>query len=711
MASRRARSTADSRSHNSSKLPHHLVSSRYLFFGGKGGVGKTTAATATAIFLLSQSKSEDILLFSTDPAHSLADSLSKSVGNRLVKVRTNGRAALYAFEMDSGTALEEFRSQHGKILAEIAERGTFLDEADINELLNLSLPGLDEVMALFELSELDRSARYKHIVIDTAPSGHTSRLLRLPEVFTRMVGALDRMSDKHRYIMAQFARRRVVADEVDLFLRDLSERIERVRSLLFDPSQSSFALVSIPESMSVSETERYYESLKADGIPVRDLIINKVEETHGRCGFCKARVETQKPWIDKLSKLSKELTIHLVPLYPHDVRGFKDLELIGERIWTSAKHRKSPTPRAKPERKKAPLGVSDFPLGQRRISIFGGKGGVGKTTAAAAYSLSLAKKQPSKRVLLFSTDPAHSLSDSLAEEIGPHKKKVAGIANLDAMEIDPGEWFAQLKQKYRTWIDDLFESLSRSSKLEIKFDREAMRELVELAPPGIDEIAALGRISELVDEQLYDFIVLDTAPTGHLVRFLELPQIALSWVRTFIKLLLKYQHIVHAPHIAEELVALSKSIKRVLALLTDPKECEFVGVAIPEYMSLEETLDLAKALKKLEIPMQAILVNNVITSEAADGCEFCEARRKEQQLVVQALSRKLESSIRIFIAPQQGLEIRGPKSLGMHFNNWHLVESKRNAPKKLRARVGALKNGSKSKLTNGRKRKQKIATG
>ncbi len=709
MTSRRARSTVDSRSPNTSKLPLHLLSSRYLFFGGKGGVGKTTAATATAIFLLNHSKSDDILLFSTDPAHSLADSLLKSIGNRLVKVKQNGRAALYAFEMDSASALEEFRSKHGKILAEIAERGTFLDEADINELLNLSLPGLDEVMALFELSELDRSARYKHIVIDTAPSGHTSRLLRLPEVFTRMVGALDRMSDKHRYIMAQFARRRVVADEVDLFLQDLSERIERVRSLLFEPGQSSFALVSIPESMSVSETQRYYESLKADGIPVRDLIINKVEVTHGRCDFCRARVETQRPWIDKLTKLGKELTIHLVPLYPHDVRGIEDLELIGKRIWTPAKG-KSKTARAAPVRKKTPLGVSDFPLGQRRISIFGGKGGVGKTTAAAAYSLSLAKNQSNKRVLLFSTDPAHSLSDSLAEEIGPHRRKVGGVQNLDAMEIDPGEWFAELKRKYRTWIDDLFESLSRSSKLEIKFDREAMRELVELAPPGIDEIAALGKISELVDEQLYDYIVLDTAPTGHLVRFLELPQVALSWVRTFIKLLLKYQHIVHAPHIAEELVALSKSIKRVLTLLTDPNECEFIGVAIPEYMSLEETVDLANALKELEIPMRAILVNNVVTSEAADRCEFCRARHKEQQLVLEKLKKKLESSIQIYLAPQHGQEIRGTKSLAMHFSYWHLLDNKRNTPKKLRTRVGAVKNGGKSKLKNGRKRQQNIAT-
>ena len=205
------------------------MNARYLFFGGKGGVGKTTAASATALYLLNKlKKDESILLFSTDPAHSLSDSLDVKVGNRLVEVKQHRGARLFAYEMDASLALERFRAEHGKVLAEIAERGTLLDEDDINELLSLSLPGMDEVMSLFELSELDREGAYAHIVVDTAPSGHTSRLLRLPEVFDRMVKALDLMGDKHRYIVAHFARRRPVADEVDLFLQDLSRRIEAV---------------------------------------------------------------------------------------------------------------------------------------------------------------------------------------------------------------------------------------------------------------------------------------------------------------------------------------------------------------------------------------------------------------------------------------------------------------------------------------------------
>ena len=202
--------------------------------------------------------------------------------------------------------------------------------------------------------------------------------------------------------------------------------------------------------------------------------------------------------------------------------------------------------------------------------------------------------------------------------------------------------------------------------MEIKFDREAMRELVELTPPGIDEIAALGTISDLLDEERYHTIILDTAPTGHLIRFLELPQVALSWIRTFMKLLLKYQNVLKATQVAEELVALSKSIKKVLALLTNAEKCEFVGVAIPERMSLEETVDLAKSLKKLDVPLGKLLLNGVVPPI---GCRFCRARCRMQDEVIAQFRRRLRG-IDVYLAPQQPHEIRGAPDLRDHFAAW-----------------------------------------
>jgi arsenite-transporting ATPase len=321
--------------------------------------------------------------------------------------------------------------------------------------------------------------------------------------------------------------------------------------------------------------------------------------------------------------------------------------------------------------------AKEFPLISKQIVIFGGKGGVGKTTAAAAFALALARADRKKKLLIFSTDPAHSLSDSFGEEIGREKTGVGGNENLDAMEIDPGEWFEDLKQRYRSWTDELFDTLSGGSRMEIKFDREAMRELVELTPPGIDEIAALGTISDLLDDARYDSLILDTAPTGHLIRFLELPQVALSWIRTFMKLLLKYQNVVKATQVAEELVALSKSIKRVVALLTDSERCEFVGVAIPERMSLEETIDLAKAIEKLDVPMEKLLINGMMPETAAAKCDFCNSRRRMQDDVIREFRRSFKSRpVELFTAQQQPHEIVGVKALLGHFQTWDRVQSR-----------------------------------
>jgi arsenite-transporting ATPase len=723
--SRNNSSTNSRASSSAATLPEDFPRTRYIFFGGKGGVGKTTTAAATALALLDAARDgERVLLFSTDPAHSLSDSLGAEVGDRTAEVARRGTGddapRLLAREMDAALALEEFKQKHRAVLAEIADRGTMLDEADINDLLDLSLPGMDEVMALFELSEVERAGAFARIVVDTAPSGHTSRMLRLPGVFARWVGALDVMSEKHRYMVAHFAGRgRVREDEVDLFLRDLAARVEAVRSMLFDPERASFVLVTIPEAMAFEETTRYYKTLLDEGAPVTDIVVNRVEREHGDCAFCRARISMQSRWLDALERGFKTLRPHRVPLFPAEVRGHEDLREFARAVWQNSDGTKKArdeesTGRRKYGTKKARAGASmragehsvfrtvsptlpispaltlpvspslpippslrhpiptseRFPLEPKRLVIFGGKGGVGKTTAAASYALAIAEADESARVLLFSTDPAHSLSDSFGEAVGELKRGAAGLRNLDAMEIDPAARFEDLKERYRRWTDELFESLTGGSRWEVQFDREAMRELVALAPPGIDEIAALSTVSDLLDESAYDTIVLDTAPTGHLLRFLELPGVALAWVRTFIKLLLKYKNVVRWGGVAEELVALSKSIKRVAALLTDAEACEFVGVAIPERMSLEETVRLAANLERLHVPVRSLLVNNVLTEEAARACDFCAARRRGQTTVVEEFRRRLAPGVSIFIAPQQPDEVRGRERLRLHFESW-----------------------------------------
>src|SRR5919199_5238283 len=330
-----------------SPLPADFPATRYIFFGGKGGTGKTTAAAATALALLDSAREGSrVLLFSTDPAHSLSDSLGVEVGDRTAEVARRGAGEsaprLFAREMDAARALDEFKEKHRAVLAEIADRGTILDEADINDLLDLSLPGMDEVMALFELSEVERAGEFARVVVDTAPSGHTTRMLRLPEVFARWVGALDVMSEKHRYMLAHFVRARAAReDEVDLFLRELAERVESVRAMLFDGSNASFVLVTIPEALAFEESARYFQTLREEGVPVTDLVVNRVERGHGRCPFCRARGRMQERWLGALEREFKTLRLRRVPLFPAEVRGPAALREFARAVWNGG----SPTVR------------------------------------------------------------------------------------------------------------------------------------------------------------------------------------------------------------------------------------------------------------------------------------------------------------------------------------------------------------------------------
>ena len=154
----------------------------------KGGVGKTTCAASAALYLARQHADRSFLLVSTDPAHSLADSFA---GSALLE-------NLVLCELDPQESLARFKARHDKHLRTIALRGTFLDETDVTQLLNLSMPGLDEIMALLEIATWVKENRYACIVVDTAPAGHTLRLLGLPLIMRQWVATLDTMLAKHR---------------------------------------------------------------------------------------------------------------------------------------------------------------------------------------------------------------------------------------------------------------------------------------------------------------------------------------------------------------------------------------------------------------------------------------------------------------------------------------------------------------------------------
>jgi len=647
---------------------------KLILFGGKGGVGKTTAAAATALYWAGQvsggteHRERKILLISTDPAHSLSDSFDQPIGDEIKQIA--GVPGLFALEMDASRRMEDFKREHGETLKTIADRGTYFDGEDISTLFDLSLPGLDELIAVIQVADIVRESWYDLVILDTAPTGHTLRLLALPQLMEDWIRVLDLMLEKHRYMVATMGRQRYRPDETDAFLAHMSADLKRLRALLCNQSATEFVPVTIPEAMSIEETTRLLEGLKQLHIHVRTVIVNRVAPqttdsppggaSPQPCPFCEARRVAQQPYLEEIERRFPAWELVRVPLLPWEVRGQKALEryaqAMGGTEHRSTEHRLvcEPLPRwSVPTSPQPPCRYrTPWQMQHRQLILFGGKGGVGKTTIAAATAIHLARGSEGKKTLLFSTDPAHSLSDSLNQPIGNRLTPVAGVEGLFALEMEAAKLMEELKQVYVAEINEVFDGFLGQS-FDTPFDRQVMEELVTLTPPGLDELMALMKIMDLMDEGAFDLYVLDLAPTGHALRFLEMPGLVRQWFMAFFRLLLKYRGMVRLTQVAELLLEKSKQLRRVEQLLTNSERCQFVAVTIPEAMAVLETTRLLHRLTKLSADCQWIVVNMLVPSTA---CTFCTTIRDEQQQHLDELSTLAPGLIQVPLFPH---EIRG----------------------------------------------------
>jgi arsenite-transporting ATPase len=615
-----------------------------LIFGGKGGVGKTTCATATALHLAKYSPQLSFLLVSTDPAHSLADSLAGLIPPRNLQV----------LELDASEYLAAFKKKHGDQLREIAAQGTFLSAEEINRFLDLSLPGLDELMAFLEISAWVESRRYDEILVDTAPSGHTLRLLAMPEFFRKWLDMLDALLAKHRYMKWAFAHSRQ-RDELDAFLEDLGALVKRMQTLLLDPGRCLFIPIMLAEAMSVQETVTIVREVRRLKLPITDIVINRLYPENP-CAVCAdERVRQSQVLHHLLSEtLLSRFALWLVPLYAEEVRGQQALESFwdqvarltqaSQRVRNAARHLALRVEASAPE-----------PSPESRCLIFAGKGGVGKTTLACATALHLAENHRGKRVLLFSTGPAHGLSSCLERDVDSRPRTL--ISGLSAMEIDSQAEFEALKKQYAADVEKFLRSLSH--ELDFVFDREVLERTLDLSPPGLDEVMGLTRVMALLASGDYDVLVLDSAATGHLVRLLELPEIIDQWLKVFFDLFLKYQQVFRLTRFSQELVAVSKNLKKFRALLSNPAEASLFAVSIPTDMAYEETRDLAAACERLQIEVAGLFLNLVTPPSE---CALCSVLCRRESVVRNKFRRSLADK-GMTVVYRRG-ELRGLERLG-----------------------------------------------
>jgi arsenite/tail-anchored protein-transporting ATPase len=630
---------------------------RLLLFGGKGGVGKTTCAAAAALRLAARRPRERFLLVSADPAHSLQDSLAGTAPPPNLKV----------LELDAQQCLEAFRAAHGQKLQEIATAGTFLDDEDVRQFLSLSLPGLDELMAFLEISDWVESGQYACVVVDTAPSGHTLRLLEMPAQLRKWLAMLDALLAKRRYLRRVFGRS-VEPDHLDLFVREWSATLGRMSALFSDGVRCQFVPVTLAEPLSVRETAALLKKLHQGHIPVTDLVVNQLHPP-GACVTCAAAHAQEQEQMGRLWSPAGQPALWAIGLFGEEVRGAGPLD----RFWDNARLVEKvsdpvPGPAAAPCCPVAEPAV--LPTLEHQVILFAGKGGVGKTTLACATAVRLAHDFPEKRILLFSTDPAHSLSACLEIPVGPQPVRVLG--RLSAMEIDAHAEFRVLQAGYADDVERFLHAVS--SHFDLTFDRVVLEKLMDLAPPGLDEVMALTRMLDLLSHRRYDLFVLDSAATGHFIRLMELPALIDAWLKTFFNVLLKYEGVIELPRFADQLVELSKNLKQFRKLARDAARTVLYAVSIPTQMALEETRDLLSACERLEIPVPAIFLN-LLTPSA--GCALCQALRKRERCAVDSFQQAFPGKAQVLVYRQEhpaGLERLAQLAKGLYHQSQELTE-------------------------------------
>jgi arsenite-transporting ATPase len=293
----------------------------------------------------------------------------------------------------------------------------------------------------------------------------------------------------------------------------------------------------------------------------------------------------------------------------------------------------------------------------KRFLLFGGKGGVGKTSCAAATSIWAAAQ--GYDVLVISTDPAHSLGVILEQKIGPEVKTVEGVENLSALEIDPKVALKQIQG-----------DLTKTEEKTLSFPGlDSIGDFDMGAAPGADEALAFAKVLEYIERPEHELIVFDTAPTGHTLRLLSLPDVLNSWLGKLIKLRYSMGRVWgglkgmigrggdEKDDSIEVLQRLKKTVEKAKEQLSNKSVTSFVPVMIPEAMAVEQTEMLLTALYEYEIPVEHIIVNMIFPEEVS--CRFCKARRQMQSQHLTRIRHIYSDQFKVTELPLLDTEVRG----------------------------------------------------
>jgi arsenite-transporting ATPase len=590
----------------------------YMFFSGKGGVGKTTMASATAIHYANEGKK--VLIVTTDPASNLGDVFEYQIGHKITPI--NGVQNLYAMEIEPDAATREYKERiigpfrevmPGDIIASLEEQ--------FNSPCTTEIASFDRFVDFMETDE------YDVVIFDTAPTGHTIRLLGLPVDWSKHIEESAKGSGQTCLGPVQA-------------IQESKNKYDRATALLRDPGKTTFAFVMRPEELSLYETVRAMEELVAIGITSARIIVNGVlPKEVCDIEFFKKKYEAQQKIIRQTDEIFNGPKRYM-PLRDEEVKGIDALRDVASYLYNG---------------KKNPLSLkrkiayrSDFILerpdinhlwlsdtGTKRI-FFTGKGGVGKTTLSCIATLYVSQK--GFKTLLVTTDPAGHIGQVLDKNVGSEPTKIA--ENFDAVMVDQEEAFKQYKEKVL-------------NEAEGKYSADMLAAMEEeLNSPCTEEMAAFDRFAQFIESKDYQVIVFDTAPTGHTLRLLDLPFDYANQV----------EMMVSTGEGAQKREASQDRFRNIIEMLRDKNHTVFGVVLYPEYTPIVESHRAMLDLKDAGIETQFVVANMILAEDVCTN-DFFRNRRQMQMSYLGELKKRF--NLPILPLPLMEEELKGLQGLSL----------------------------------------------
>ena len=596
---------------------------QFIFFSGKGGVGKTSMACTHAVRYADEGK--HTLIVTTDPASNLADVFEQKIGHHVTPI--TGVPNLSAMEIDPDTATKEYidRAMAPLRAAFPAQMVQVMEE-------QMSGPCTAEVAAFDRFTDFivqDVTApEFDIVIFDTAPTGHTIRLLELPAEWSQSIDAASEGSGQTCIGPAAA-------------IQDAKHKYEHALAALRDESLSTFTFVLHPEAIAIRETKRAIAELGKLEIHAHRLIVNGIIPASEKVNpLFAARSKMQARYLEQISAELPYPTQRMT-LLSSEIQGAARLRQVGKIFFDGEQ---APAESEASGGKTVRMVASSMdeirgliePNSHRRTVFFAGKGGVGKTVASCLTAVWLA--QQGYKTLLLTTDPAAHLGDVLGQPVGDLPAPITGLQNLWAVKIDPKAAAEIYKARI---LNDARQRGRPESAIKV------MEE--ELDSPCTEEMAAFDQFIDYASQADWDAVVFDTAPTGHTMRLLELP---MDWSQQ-----IDVKVFASVDGSAADDVA-KQRFGQVIEMMRDPAQSTFAFVMYPESTPILEAWRAAQELATVGIQPGLVVANFVIPPDQVTP--FAQARRNMQVRYLAEIRQRFSTPVlEIPLLPQEvkGLEM------------------------------------------------------